>query len=78
MPIDPFEMTLREKIMYSYSKTAQKVVTPALLVALLNIVLSLAKSQGVELDANSVWAVAGGLYSIGIGIRNWLKNRKKG
>jgi hypothetical protein len=32
----------------------------------------------LELDENSVWAVAGAVYSIGIGFKNWLKNRKKG
>lgn len=62
---------------YSASKTLSKAALPAALVVVVNIALWIAKSKGLELDASTVWTIAGAGYAGLVAMINAIKNAKK-
>lgn len=63
---------------YNPAKTAKKAAIPGLIIILVNVVLSIAKSKGIEIDEAAVWEIALGGYGSIIALLNWIKNHKKG
>lgn len=63
---------------YSFKRTMQKGGTPVAVVVLVNIVVAVAKSQGIEIDPSAALTGAVAAYGTIIGIANWIKNRRKG
>jgi len=62
---------------YMLSKTLKKGSIPVGLVIAVNIAIQIAKTQGFQIDPNTVWSVVGAGYGAVIAIINYLKNHKK-
>lgn len=63
---------------YSFKRTIQKGGTPVAVVVIVNIVVAVAKSQGVEIDPAAALTAAVAAYGAIIGLANWIKNKRKG
>ena len=63
--------------MYSYLKSFQKAGIPIGLSLIVRIALIVAKNNGIDVDENTIWTIAGAGYGAFIGFINWLKNHKK-
>ncbi len=63
--------------MYDFSKTIKKGALPLFLVAVVRVIIMIAQSNGVTLNENDVWTIAGGSYAGLIALLNWFKHRKK-
>lgn len=62
---------------YSARKTVKKAALPVSLAALLELLILLAKTKGIDLDAATVLAIAGAGYGAVVALINWLKNRRR-
>jgi hypothetical protein len=60
---------------YSAIKTLKKGSQPLTLVIVVNALIQIARSQGIELDPNLVWSLAAGGYAVIVSLINWFKNR---
>lgn len=63
---------------YRVGKSLTKAGTPLALVVVVNALVMIAKSNGVEIDEAAALSIAVAGYGVVMGVGNWLKNRKKG
>jgi hypothetical protein len=63
---------------YMPSKTAKKAAVPALILVLANIIVSLIKQAGIEIDDGVLWQSVFGGYGASIAFINYIKNHKRG
>jgi len=62
---------------YLPSKTVNKAALPIGIVVLVNLLLSYAKSHGIEIDAETLWTIAGCGYGCIVACINYVKNHRK-
>lgn len=62
---------------YSPKKTARKFLLPCLIPVLVEIVIAIAKANGIEIDKTIAYSIASAGFGAVVGFVNWVKNHKK-